>query len=274
MDQPKPHQERLIEEVEFFAAALQRRLEIHVGAMPEPPRMTPEIEAHIRNRVGPKSAEQYLSIERAIALLAVEAADIGYRISQYRFIERYREHFMPADAPMRVAFHTHIQVMRGNEIYVIMEHGKAWLVFAHDLAAALDLAPTKMHKVLINRFTKAFERHLRERHKIVHAHERPSLVSRVASLAATGRDDREIGQATQGVVQTLIAMAVRTAGDRVDAAAPVDTVIDQLNALRLAEVDRECEEMWKILQECTDKLIDRRRLLPNAATSEADASND
>lgn len=65
-------------------------------------------------------------------------------------------------------------------------------------------------------------------------------------------------------MQMLFTMALQSAGDRVNTAAPIEDVIGQLNELRLAEVDRECEEMWAIFVECADKLIDRKRLLPSA----------
>lgn len=265
MHEPKSLQDWLGTEVEAFSVALRRRLEVHLAAMTVAPIMTPEVEAHVRNRVGPKSVDKYLSIEQSIALVAFEAADLGHRISQYRYIERYRDHFQPADAAMRIAFHTHIHVMRGNEIYVIMERCKAWLIFAHDLAAALGLEPTKMHKELITRFGKSFKRHLRERHKIVHAHERPSIISRFGNFTAADLDDPKIAGEAWKIIETLFGGLMKAAGETDQPTAPTADVIKKLNDMRLAEVDRECVEMWTILLDCTDKLIDRRRLLPREA---------
>lgn len=65
------------------------------------------------------------------------------------------------------------------------------------------------------------------------AHEKPSLVSWVASLVAADWDNCEIDQATLGIMQTLFTMALRTAGDGVVTSYPVDAVIDLPNELRL-----------------------------------------
>ncbi len=135
----------------------------------------------------PKAIANYLTAE----ILGVEIEYIGTRISHYQYIERYREHFQAADRNMAAAFVTHTHALRGGEIYIIMEQCSACLSFLSDLASDFGLLRANNSKALEKTFKSTFQRHLRELHRIVHAHDRQSFNLRIitASVSSCQHDE-------------------------------------------------------------------------------------
>ncbi|MDR6513361.1 hypothetical protein J2792_004255 [Novosphingobium capsulatum] len=161
---------------------------------------------------------------------------------------------------MRAAFVMHTHILRGSEIYVIMERCEDWLKFFYELASDLDLGPTQVVKKLQTRFKKEFERHLRERHRIVHAHERPSLVSRMVGVPPEDLDHPDFAKVYVDTVSMLAGLLHKVMGDQVEGKS-AEEVLQAINVRRLEAVDRECFTMWSIFLDQINGLIDTKKLL-------------
>lgn len=250
----------MADQVNQVSSGIRHSLERHVTLMATMPTLSNETRKHITKRVPSSQLQKYLTVEMAIALLAQEISDLGTRISHYQHIERYREHFKAKDKAMRAAFVMHTHILRGNEIYVIMERCEDWLKFFYALASDLDLGPTQPAKKLQKRFKKEFERHLRERHRIVHAHERPSLVSRMVGAPPEYLNHPDFAKVYADTVRMLAGMLHKVIGDQVEDKS-ADEVLQATNVRRLEAVDRECFTMWSIFLDQINSLIDTQKLL-------------
>lgn len=250
----------LADQVNQVSGGIRHSLERHVNLMTTQPTLSDETKKHITKRVPPSQLQKYLTVEMAIALLALEISDLGTRISHYQHIERYREHFKAPDKTMRAAFVMHTHILRGSEIYVIMERCEDWLKFFYELASDLDLGPTQVVKKLQTRFKKEFERHLRERHRIVHAHERPSLVSRMVGVPPEDLDHPDFAKVYVDTVSMLAGLLHKVMGDQVEGKS-AEEVLQAINVRRLEAVDRECFTMWSIFLDQINGLIDTKKLL-------------
>lgn len=250
----------MADQVNQVSSGIRLSLERHVTLMATKPTLSDETRKHITKRVPLSQLQKYLTVEMAIALLALEISDLGTRISHYQHIERYREHFKAPDKAMRAAFVMHTHVLRGSEIYVVMERCEDWLKFFYELASDLDLGPTQVAKKLQMRFKKEFERHLRERHRIVHAHERPSLVSRMVGTPPEDLDHPDFAKFYVDTVSKLASMLHKAIGDQVEGKS-AEEVLQAINVRRLGAVDRECFTMWSIFLDQINGLIDTKKLL-------------
>lgn len=258
--------EILAEQVDSVAEGVDASLKRHLSALPEFPSLSKETKKHIARRVSSSNLVNYQTPEKAISLVSMEIGDLGLRISRYQFIERYRENFQAPTPEMRTAFVMHTHSLRGSEVYIIMERCVAFLDFFYDLARDLSLNPTRVSKSLESSFKKEFERHLRERHRIVHAHERPSLVSRLVSVSPNEMSDPRMEETFKNVVEsfaTMIAPALKTTFPIADRA----NALKGINQFRLKAVDKECLDMWSILLDAITNLIDKRLLLTGSSTS-------
>lgn len=250
----------LADQVNQVSQGIHLSLGRHVTLMATLPTLSGETKKHITKRVPPSQLQKYLTVDMAVALLALEISDLGTRISHYQHIERYREHFNAPNKAVRAAFVMHTHILRGSEIYVIMERCKDWLKFFYVLAVDLQLGPKKMDQKLQSRFKKEFARHLGERHRIVHAHERPSLVSRMVGVPPEDLDDPAFAKVYVDTVSTLAGLIHKALGEQVEDKS-VEDVLQVLNIRRLEAVDRECFTMWSIFLDQINHLIDPQRLL-------------
>lgn len=249
----------LANQVNQVSNGIRQSLERHISLMTTIPTLSDETRKHIKKRVPSGQLQNYLTVEKAVALLALEISDLGTRISHYQHIERYREHFKASDKAMRAAFVMHTHILRGSEIYVIMERCEDWLKFLYALASDLDLGPTQVAKKLQTRFKKEFERHLRERHRIVHAHERPSLVSRVVGTPPGDLEHPDFAKVYAETASMLVDMLHNVIGDQVEVKS-AEEVLQAINARRLEAVDRECFTMWSIFLDQINGSIDTKKL--------------
>ena len=237
---------------------IETALKRHLSLLPAKPSLSDSTKAHIKRYIPPKALPRYETPEQAIALLAMEISGIGARISKYQFIERYRDHFEPAGAEMRVAFVSHIHHLRGAEVYLIMERCIKCLGFFFDLATNLDLGPNSTARWLTKRFKEKFDRHLRERHQLTHAHERPSLVSRLTSIPATELNEPEVAKTFTHAIATFMSLISPQLRDRQYKSS--EEALAAINTFRLESVDEECLEMWSIFVEALHDLIDVNQL--------------
>lgn len=248
---------KLANQVSFI---LKTGLQCHLSLLQTPPSLSVETKRQITKRVPPSTLEKYLNPEAAISLLAMEVEDLGSRIFRYQYIERYREHFQSPDAAMQSAFVMHTHILRGSEIYIIMENCVSFLDFYYDVANDLTLNPSKKSKELTSQFKKHFKRHLLERHRIVHSHERPSLVSRMISMPQEGMADPDMTATIAEFLKSSLEI-LAPAIEGLDNINDFSLALEQINNFRLKAVDQECLDMWSILLDATTKLIDLSKLL-------------
>lgn len=141
-----------------------------------------------------------------------------------------------------------------------MERCASFLDYLHDLAVDLLLEPTKNSKTLENRFKKDFARHLRERHRIVHAHERPSWVSRFLSINSEEMKQPEVQKNIVEMVGGLFKTSSPLSRFTSDAK-DLEEIIKRINDFRLNAVDQECMKMWQIFSECLNTAFDTKNLI-------------
>lgn len=266
MTQAKTLSEILAEQVNEVATGFEASLKRHLAALGGCPALSDATKKHIAKRVPPSTLSKYQTPDNAISLLSLEIEDLGLRISRYQFIERYREYFEAPNTEMRTAFVMHTHILRGSEIYVIMERCGSFLDFFYDLATDLSLNPTKLSKTLETRFKKDFERHLRERHRIVHAHERPTLISRMLSIPSDAIEKPEVADKFKNVLEFFVGMVTPAFQSLFEIKDPADAM-KKINDFRLQAVDKECLDMWSIFLDSLTKLIDSAKLLKGSATA-------
>jgi hypothetical protein len=203
----------------------------------------------ITKRVAPSVLSSYLDMEKAIDLLAMELQTIGTRIVQYRFIGVYNSYLQSPSPEIGIAFLSHLHSLRVNESYIVLERGSDFLRFSESIAEDLELRSLHQVKSYIKSFKKIFERRLRERHRIVHAHERPSLASRLLEFPP-GMDRDQAANAIVPLSVQLMSLWFLLHGKPV----PEQVTKEDFDAFRaeamethLNAFDREAREMWDLL---------------------------
>lgn len=250
----------LAKQVEQVSEGIRLSLARHLSKMPAPPVLSQKTRDHIKKRVPPETLSKYVLPDNAIGLLALEISDLGTRISHYRYIERYREYFAAPNSAIRVAFVNHTHILRGSEIYIIMERSSSCLAFFFDLAADLELGPKQMSSMLERQFKKEFKRHLRERHRIVHAHERPSMISRLIGTPPETLRHPKIQQMYVDVIARFFSILTDRLGPEFQGK-NLEQTIKLINDFRLKAVDEECLKMWAIFLDSLNNLFDSEKLL-------------
>lgn len=142
----------------------------------------------VARRLSAKGAEKYTTVKTLPQLVSVEVSTFCERIRVYPFVTRYREAINKASPEMIAAWQLHSHSLRQNELYVLHERGEEILEFAHLVAAELGLGTENRARKFQKRFNRRFEWRLRDRHRVVHAKERPSMTSRVADMIVTSED--------------------------------------------------------------------------------------
>jgi hypothetical protein len=202
----------------------------------------------IAKRVAPSVLPSYLDIEKAIDLLMMELQTIGTRIVQYRYIGVYNSHFHSPSPEIGIAFLSHFHSLRVNELYIVLERGSDFLRFCELIAEDLELPSLHKVKSYIKSFKKIFERRLRERHRIVHAHERPSLASRLLELPP-GMDRDQVTDAIVPLSVQLMSLWFLLNGKPVPeqiTKEDFDAFRAEMMELHLNAFDQEAREMWDL----------------------------
>ena len=240
--------------VKLFAQGMQAVLVAHLSAMDVPPALSAHTIRHIQKRVLPRLVEDFSLPERAIGLLSMDIEDLGLRIYRYRYIERYQEAISFDDPEMGAAFASHIHNLRGSEIYVIQERGADVLSFLHGLTSDFGVSAGDQKAAFKKAFKKQFSRHLRERHRIVHAHERLSLASRMISLSPLDGADPKVADVFIDVVAQLLPRISERIG-LTDMMSPVE-IRQKLKAFQLNAMDEEAASMWKCFMTAVERTVD------------------
>lgn len=251
--------DELAAQITSVASTLEAAFVRHLKKLGSTPTLKRSTLDAIAKRVPRNSIAQCSTPEGAASLLALEIEYIGLRISRYQFIERYREHFTAPNCEMGAAFIAHIHTMRGSEIYIIMERSTAFLDFLAHYTNDLGLLSARRARALEKTFKTVYERHLRERHRIVHAHEKSSLASRVLDAPVGSREIPAYGESIlqigAALTQSLLDVAPHMAAD------DAETFMHNVNEHRLKVVDDECRTMWSTLVGHITETVNHAKLL-------------
>lgn len=191
----KPQVDRSsVQSLAAFAAA---KLTEQLRSSSKLPVISDETKKDILKRVSPKAAAEFSIVENLPQLVSWEIDTLGERIRLYPFTALYREVINLASKDMVAAWLLHSHSLRQSELYIIQERGAELLRFLKVVSRDFGLAAPDQSKTFEKAFRKRFERRLRERHRLVHAHERPSLTSRVIDFGVAAQEsDRDIVEST------------------------------------------------------------------------------
>ncbi|MGZ2458711.1 hypothetical protein [Rhizobium anhuiense] len=199
----------------------------------------------VRARVRLSNIDGYLVQPSMTGLLCRDVLDLGNRIRDYQYIERYRFAFDGVSREMNVAFIRHTFHTRHNEVYLIKEKAVKTLAYAAELASHLGLEARSQTRSFTDRFDETMEFRLRERHRTAHSHEAPSLTGRALEIGtmATGSENSDAAiQELLRIFKPLIATLRELSPDLF---AGGDEKFTE-NYLR--EVDQEAADMWSLLE--------------------------
>jgi hypothetical protein len=200
--------------VRSLAAFAEARLQERLANYSMPPVVSVETMKGIVKRVTPKLVADFSKVDKLPFLISMELEMLGDRIRLYPFTALYREAINWASKDMIAAWMLHSHSLRQGELYIIQERGVELLRFLRDVGTNLGLPAADRSKYYEKAFKKRFERRLRERHRIVHAHERPSLTSRVIDFGVAAQE------ADNMVAETLADLVIKIAhmlpGDTTD----------------------------------------------------------
>ncbi len=145
-------------------------------------------------RVSPlNAANNFATLDKYWVIVADEITSLLDRILAYRYVTKYRNALKAyGDRDLVGAWLFHSQSLRTGELYIIQDRTTAALRFLKAVGNDCGLAVTDQTAAFERKFKKTFERRLRERHRLVHAHERPSMESRIIGLGGeTARPPRD-----------------------------------------------------------------------------------
>jgi|GEM_PF-3082385 len=175
-----------------------------------------------------------------------EALSVLDRIIVYPFTASYRKHLLGAPKEVIGAWQFHSHSLRLSELYIIQDRTIALLKFMNVVAADCGLTVTDCTKSFERAFKKTFERRLRERHRLTHAHERPSIVSRLIDLSGgkwKGDKDETLKQALETFAKLLPPMIAASEA----AGRPSPQTAAEVEALYEAGAEREARQMLKLV---------------------------
>jgi hypothetical protein len=157
-------------------------LEHYAQAVPEAKKVSKDTGEAIAKRISVNGAKKFTTVRSLPFFFASELLTYLQRIQIYPFVAKYREVLKPNSADMNAAWQLHSHSLRQSECYVIQERGTDILEFAHLVATDLGVGTKSRAKTFEKRFKKEFAIRLRDRHRVVHAHEKPSLTTRVTDM--------------------------------------------------------------------------------------------
>lgn len=161
-------------------------------------------------------------------------------IRYLQYVERYRFYAQDFPVEMFMALRTHSYALRASEIYVIQERGTDTLRFANLVLRDLGLEAKDMSKRFSKLVATKFKHRLRERHRIVHNHEAPSMATRMLQMDRYMRDRKSVESHVRMVADLLSNTPVELpAGLH-----PLNNPVDFYKKYVL-ELDKESAELWE-----------------------------
>lgn len=137
----------------------------------------------VARRVPQKWLAKYEVMDEYGFVIRDETMTILDRILVYPFTATYRKHLIDAPKEVIGAWQFHSHSLRVGELYIVLDRTLALLEFLTVVAGDSGLPVTNQRKAFEKTFKKTFDRRLRERHRLTHAHERPSMTSRIIDLS-------------------------------------------------------------------------------------------
>ncbi|MCQ1572099.1 hypothetical protein NFO65_15305 [Neorhizobium galegae] len=178
-DDPKLVTKEAVQAISLWSKGV---LEKYAANIPEAQLVSSATRKSVAKRLSENGAKKFTTIRSLPLLVSSEVLSYCERIRIYPFITQYRVELNKGSPEMIAAWQLHSHSLRQNELYVIHERGGDILDFAHYVATDLGLGSENRAKEFEKRFKKQFDWRLRDRHRVVHAHERPSMTSRLADL--------------------------------------------------------------------------------------------
>lgn len=221
----------------------------------------------VDNMIPPKSRDGYRTPLNVIDLATFEVTSLGQKIRRYQFIERYKFFVRMPDSEMGMAFHEHCYEVRNAEIYGTLERGEVIIRFITALAADFKIGDAKAPNRYARNFRRAFEHRLRERHRRTHAHERPSLVSRMLQLGEIKTTEER--QLLEGLLRNIygtLTAAFDAIREKLQADDRIPSTGDPVAFQKwyLERVDEEAAAMWHIF---TDSLSAAVKMPQDSSTA-------
>lgn len=203
-----------------------------------------ELQRMVKARVRLADFKPYLVADRLIALSAAEIDDLGGRVHAYQYVERYRFAFQGFSQEMSSSFIRHTYEMRQNEVYAIKERAVKLLALLREVGSHFSIEATSQTKNFTGKFDKLMEYRLRERHKMTHFHEAPSMTGRM--LEVTGM----LSRAPESQKKQMIEVLAATMAKLSEAASTLGVESDPKEFRRkyLLAVDAEAADMWKNIE--------------------------
>ena len=211
-----------------------------------------QVSTIVDKMVAPGIREQYRKTEAVIGLASFEVAQIGRKIRRYQYIERYKFFFDAPSSEIGMAFAEHMYLLRNAELYGVLERGERITRFVSAIGGDLEIGSAKASAKYNKSFKRKFGRRLGERHRMTHAHERPSLVSCILQLSEPKSEgEREfLGNALGELLGTMHA-ALELVQDKIPEADRMPSLQDPtaFQAWYLQSVDGEAATMWRTFSE-------------------------
>lgn len=202
----------------------------------------------VARRVSKTRLPKYKVMDEYGLIVWDEAMTILDRIVVYPFTASYRKHLKDAPKEVLKAWQFHGHSLRVGELYIVLDRTKKLLEFLAVVARDCGLPATDKREDFEKTFKKCFERRLRERHRLTHAHERPSMESRIIDLAG-GKWDGDNEATVEQVLDILAKMLpmLATASEAAGRAPP--RTPEDVEALHEAGAEREARLMLKLVAE-------------------------
>lgn len=202
----------------------------------------------VARRVPPSWLSKYEVMDEYGFVVWDEAMTVLDRILVYPFTASYRKHLRGAPKEVIGAWQFHSHSLRIGELYIVLDRTLGLLEFLISVAKDCGLPVTDYRKIFEKRFKRTFDRRLRERHRLTHAHERPSMISRIIDLSGGkwADDKEEAGKQ----LMTLIATALPKLSEASEAAGrtPPKTP-EEFEALHEWGAQQEARQMLKLVGE-------------------------
>jgi hypothetical protein len=214
------------------------------------------VKSQVAKRVAPSALPLYDDFDSVVSLAAHEIGEIGQRIGRYRYIERYKFFFETNDREMGLAFGEHLYELRSGQIYAVLERGVEIIRLCSTVADCRGRGDSKAANAYLKEFRSAFAYRLRERHRQAHAHERPSLASRILSLRPVKEDEKRMAAEVLATVlaQARFALRLLTQGGN-EIVSPVPEDHAEFQSYYLQRVDEEASTMWRIFSKAIARAV-------------------
>jgi hypothetical protein len=211
-------------------------------------RASDEAKKLVARRMPPKWLPKYEVMDEYGFVIWDEAMTILDRILVYPFTASYRKHLLNAPQEVIGAWQFHGHSLRIGELYIVLDRTLALLEFLTIVARDSGLPVTDQRKVFEKTFKKTFNRRLRERHRLTHAHERPSMTSRIIDLSGSKWIGDEVESAKQ-LIALMTSMLPKLSDASEAAGRPPPKTPQDVEALHEWGAQQEARQMLKLVGE-------------------------